>query len=169
MRQSIANAEKIYQGLKEAEINFIVHLPESYMKELIPFIRKDPSIKYVQVCREEVGVNIAAGALLGGKRPAILMEDTGLGNSINPLVSIHSLWRIPLLMLMSYRGDVGDFTFYTAPCRYAEPVLKALGIGSYVLRDPEQIIPMIRDCSRTTFAQKMPVALLVAKQVIWEE
>lgn len=169
MRLSVANAERIYQGLKEAGIDFVLHLPESYMKEVIPFIQRDPSMRYVQVCREEVGINIAAGALLGGKKPAILMEDTGLGNSINPLVSIHSLWRIPLLMLMSYRGDVGDFTFYTAPCRYAGPVLEALGFPSYVLRDPAQIVPMIRDCSRTTFAQKMPVALLMTKQVIWEE
>jgi sulfopyruvate decarboxylase subunit alpha len=92
MRRSIENAEKVYRGLKESKIDFVVHLPESYMKEVIPFIQQDASMKYVQVCREEVGVNIAAGAFLGGKRPALLMEDTGLGNSVNPLVSDHRLF-----------------------------------------------------------------------------
>jgi len=169
MKRSREKAERIYLGLKEAGIDFICHLPESYLKEVIPFIQKDPSMKYIQVCREEVGVNIAVGALLGGKRPAILMEDTGIGNSLNPLVSIHKLWRIPLLLVMSYRGDVGDFTFYTAPCGYAKPVLDTVGIASYVLRTPEETVPMIKDCVRTMFAQKVPVGVFITKQVIWEE
>ena len=52
MRRSIENAEKVYRGLKESKIDFVVHLPESYMKEVIPFIQQDASMKYVQVCRE---------------------------------------------------------------------------------------------------------------------
>ena len=155
--------------MKESEIDFVIHMLETYMKDVIPFIQQDSSMKYVQVCREETGVNIAAGAFLGGKRPALLMEDTGLGNSINPLVSIHSLWRIPLLLVVSYRGDVGDFAFYTAPCRFAKPLLDTLGISSYVLRNPDEIVPMIRDCVQSTFAQKAPVAVLLTKQIIWEE
>jgi len=167
MKRSVQNAERIYQGLKEAKIDFVVHLPESYMKEVIPFIQQDSSMKYVQVCREEVGVNIAAGAFLGGKKPAMLMEDTGVGNSVNPLVSIHNLWRIPLLLVLTYRGDIGDFTFYTAPCKYAKPLLDSLGISSYILRDPEEIVPMIYDCVQSALAQKMPVALLLTKQIIY--
>jgi len=101
-------SEAVYKGMKGAGIDFVVSVPCVNLRELICLVDIDPKIDHVPVTREEEGVGIAAGAYMGGKRPALLMQNSGLGNCINALASLNGLYRIPLLMIISHRGGEGE-------------------------------------------------------------
>lgn len=98
----------VYRGLKRADIDFAASLPCVNLQQLLGLISEDPKIIHVPVTREEEGVGLCAGAWMGGKRPALLMQNSGLGNSINALASLDVLYGIPLLMIISHRGGPGE-------------------------------------------------------------
>ena len=98
----------VYQGMKRAGINFATSVPCVNLQELLALVSGDPEIIHVPVTREEEGVGICAGAWMGGRRPALLMQNSGLGNSINALASLDILYGIPLLMIISHRGGKGE-------------------------------------------------------------
>ena len=77
--------DAIYDGLKDAGIDFIASVPCTGISEILARIDEDPEITHVQATREDEGIGICAGAYLGGKKPAIIMQTSGLGNSINAL------------------------------------------------------------------------------------
>ena len=90
------STEAIYNGLKDAGIDFIVSVPCVNLSKLLNMIDEDDSITHIPVTREEEGIGLCAGAYLGGKRTAILMQNSGLGNSINALKSLTELYGFPL-------------------------------------------------------------------------
>ena len=81
------SSEAIFNGLKDCGIDFIVSVPCVNLSKLLDMIDEDSEITHIPVTREEEGIGICAGAYLGGKSPAILMQNSGLGNSINALKS----------------------------------------------------------------------------------
>lgn len=95
---------EILDILKQNGYDFGVMLPCSKIKNLIELIEKDPNIRIIPVTREEEGVGICAGAYLAGKKPFMLIQSSGLGNSFNALASLIKTYEIPLLILASYRG-----------------------------------------------------------------
>lgn len=127
MCDSMDSSEAIYDGLKDAEIDFIVSSSCIDLSKLIDMIDEDDEIIHVQATREEEGIGICAGAYLGGKRPAILMENSGLGNSINALKSLMELYEFPLLIIMSHRGSEGENDVSHVPIGESTPrILEAM-------------------------------------------
>ena len=102
------SSRAVYEALKKAGIDFVVTLPCVNLGEVLKMVECDPDIKHVPVTREEEGFGICAGAFLGGKKPAILMQNSGLGNSVNALASLFKLYQFPVLMVMSHRGTLGE-------------------------------------------------------------
>src|SRR5438105_7084181 len=100
-----AAAELVIKGLKDAGIGFLTTLSESWLFEVHRQASADPYFTVVPVANEAEGVGICAGTWLGGKKSAILMENSGLRVACEPLARLQG---IPVLMLMSYRGDGGD-------------------------------------------------------------
>ena len=98
----------IYSGLKHAGIDFAVSVPCVNLQELLVLVEEDPDIIHLPATREEEGVGLCAGAWMGGRRPALLMQNSGLGNCINALASLDMLYGIPLLMIISHRGGKGE-------------------------------------------------------------
>jgi sulfopyruvate decarboxylase subunit beta len=103
----------VYQGMKRADINFVTSVPCVNLQELLVLVSGDPEIIHVPATREEEGVGICAGAWMGGRRPALLMQNSGLGNSINALASLDMLYGIPLLMIISHRGGQGRAGYWS--------------------------------------------------------
>ena len=85
------SSEAIFNGIKDAGIDFIVSVPCVNLSKLLNMIDEDDEIIHIPVTREEEGIGICAGAYLGGKKTAILMQNSGLGNSINALKSLTQL------------------------------------------------------------------------------
>jgi len=88
-------------------IDFVCSVPCNMLAGVLKRIEQAP-VLHVPVTREEEGVGIAAGASLGGKRPALLMQNSGLGNSLNALLSLTKLYSLPLPLIISQRGGKGE-------------------------------------------------------------
>lgn len=158
-------ADVILGGLKEAGINLVASLPDINLTQLLRVIREDHEVVHVPLCREEEGIGICAGAYLVGKKCAVVMQNGGFFNSNNAIVSTLLQYQIPLLMLIYYAGDIGDRTFSTSG-GMTEPVLNALGIRFYILREPNQAKEIIKRAQVLTEDSKRPVALLLTKEVL---
>ncbi len=155
----------ILEGLKEAGVDLIATLPDINIKDLLRLIEADGQVNHVPLCREEEGIGICAGAYLVGKKCALIMQNGGLYNSVNGIVSTLLHYQIPLLLLIYYAGDIGDRTFSTTGAM-TEPVLEALGIRSYILRRPEEAKDLIRRTLVLTLDYKRPVAILLTKDIL---
>ena len=119
----------VHLGLRRAGINFAASVPCVNLKELLERLDSDRDIIHLPVTREEEGVGICAGAWMGGCRPALLMQNSGLGNCINALASLDLLYGIPLLMIISHRGGRGESIVGQVPMgRLTVPLLEAIGI-----------------------------------------
>lgn len=158
-------AQEILGGLKEAGISLVATLPDINLAELLRIVEQDQSITHVPLCREEEGIGICAGAYLVGKKCAAIMQNGGFFNSNNAIVSTLLQYQIPLLLLIYYAGDIGDRTFSTSGS-VTRPVLDALGIRSYVLREPHQVKEIIKRAQILTEDSKRPVALLLTKEIL---
>lgn len=158
-------ADIILSGLKEAGVNLVASLPDINLTQLLHAIQEDREITHVPLCREEEGIGICAGAYLVGKKCAVVMQNGGFFNSNNAIVSTLLQYQIPLLMLIYYAGDIGDRTFSTSG-GLTEPVLDALGIRTYILREPSQAKEAIKRAQILTEDSKRPVALLLTKEVL---
>ena len=95
-------------GLLEAQgYDFFSGVPCSMIEGLIATLETHPRLPYVPAVREDVAVGLAAGAWLAGRRPMVLMQNSGLGTSMNALVSLSLMYRLPALLLVTWRGHRG--------------------------------------------------------------
>src|SRR5207237_8537333 len=108
MPVSVAHSRLIYDALKACDVKIISALPETWLVHLIRMAEEDPEITLVRLAKEEEGVGISAGAHLAGVKSAMLMQNHGFLASINGIVSLAHLYKIQLLMLISYRGEFGE-------------------------------------------------------------
>src|ERR1700709_619012 len=101
MPVSVTNSQLIYDSLKACDIRLMSALPETWLVHLIRMAEDDPDVTLVRLAQEEEAVGISAGAHLAGMKSAMLMQNHGFLASINGIVSLSQLYRIPLLMLIS--------------------------------------------------------------------
>ena len=161
----IEAAKAIVMGLKGAGINLVATLPDVNLADVLSEVDEDREIIHVPLCREEEGMGICAGAYLVGKRCAAIMQNGGFFNSNNAIISTLLQYQIPLLLLIYYAGDIGDRTFSTTGSM-TEPLRRALGIRSYVVREPDQAKEAIKRAQIVAEDSKRPVALLLTKEVL---
>lgn len=151
--------------MKEAGINFVTSLPDYNLARLLELVDREPDFKHVPLCREEEGIGICAGAYLGGKTTAIIMQNGGFLNSCNALTTTALNFNIPIVLMIYYAGDIGDEGFSTLGS-VTEPVLRALGIRYYVLREMKDIKPVIKGATTLAIDSRRPVAVLLTKDVL---
>ena len=101
-------SKKIIKQLKKSGVNFYLSVPCKLLANMIKILERDKEVYYSSVPREEEGVGICAGAYLGNKFPCIMMQNTGIGNSVNAIVSLLQLYNFPVVFLISYRGTPGE-------------------------------------------------------------
>ena len=158
-------AKTILTGLKQAGIDLIASLPDINLADLLGEVEADRDVVHVPVCREEEGIGICAGAYLVGKKCAAIMQNGGFFNSNNAIVSTLLQYQIPLLLLIYYAGDIGDRTFSTTG-GMTEPVLQALAIRYYIMRDTADAPELIKRAQVLSEDAKRPVALLLTKEAL---
>lgn len=99
------NAQVFLDELKAHGYNFFTGVACSYLTELINLISADSEVTYIAATNEGDAVGIAAGAYLGGNKPVVFMQNSGLGNAVNPITSLLDTFQIPILFLITHRGD----------------------------------------------------------------
>ncbi|MBE6509204.1 MAG: sulfopyruvate decarboxylase subunit alpha [Methanobrevibacter sp.] len=156
------SSEAIFDGLKDAGIDFIVSVPCVNLSKLLDMINEDEEIIHVPVTREEEGIGICAGAYLGGKKPAILMQNSGLGNSVNALKSLTELYEMPLLMIMSHRGTEGENICGQVPMGQSTPrILEAMDFKFFKPGNPEGAYEDLKEAWDLSVEEGKPVSLLL--------
>lgn len=156
------SSEAIFNGLKDAGIDFIVSVPCVNLSKLLNMIDEDGEITHVPVTREEEGIGICAGAYLGGMKPAILMQNSGLGNSINGLKSLTELYEFPLLMIMSHRGTEGENICGQVPMGESTPLLlKAMDYKFFKPAHPEGAYEDVKEAWDLSKEEGKPVSVLL--------
>ncbi len=156
------SSQAVYNALKKTGTNFVVSLPCVNLGKIMKMVDSDPDIIHVPVTREEEGLGICAGAFMGGKNPAILMQNSGLGNCVNALASLFELYKLPLLMIMSHRGTEGEFMSAQKPMGKATPkVLDALQIPYFNPNTPEEALNIIPEAWEAAKKRGNPVGILL--------
>ncbi len=169
MPVSVDNSRVIYDALKAGGVRVISALPETWLVHLIRMADEDPETILVRLAKEEEGVGISMGAHLAGAPSAMLMQNHGFLAAINGVVSGAQLFRIPLLMLISARGEFGEGDpWQTEGGLVTSHVLDALRIPFDSLEDPADAPTKIESALTLAHASNRPVALLLSRSLMWE-
>src|SRR5438876_5484228 len=161
MPVSLENSKLIYRALKGCGIRLLSALPETWLVHLIQIAEDDPQMTLVRLAKEEEGVGLSAGAHFAGVKSAMLMQNHGFLAAINGIVSFAHLYKVPLLMLISYRGGFGERDpWQTQGGNVTEPLLRALGIPYQLLDDPKTVAKKVQQAQALAESSLQPVALL---------
>jgi sulfopyruvate decarboxylase subunit alpha len=170
MPVSAANSQLVFDALKACGIRVMSALPETWLVHLIRLADDDPDVTLVRLAKEEEGVGISMGAHLAGVKSAMLMQNHGFLAAINGIVSGAQLYRIPLLMLISDRGSFGERDpWQTEGGAVTESVLAALRIPAMRLSEPARVASQIRQAQTLALSSNKPVALLLTRDLMWED
>ncbi len=170
MPVSTVSSKLIYDALKASEIGLVSALPETWLVHLIRMAEEDPAMILVRLAKEEEGVGISAGAHLAGIKSAMLMQNHGFLASVNGIVSCAQLYRIPLLMLISHRGEFGERDpWQTEGGSVTEHVLRALRIPYTLLEERGHVAHRISKALTLAHSANRPVALLLCRDLMWED
>ena len=170
MPVSVASSRLLYDCLKDAGVRIMSALPETWLVHLVRMAEEDPEMTLVRLAKEEEGVGISAGAHLAGVRSAMLMQNHGFLASVNGIVSCAQLYRIPLLMLISHRGEFGERDpWQTEGGGVTTHVLDALRIPHARIEAPEQVRGRVTKAQTLAHAASRPVALLLCRDLMWED
>jgi len=152
--------------LKKHGFNFFTGVPCSILKDIINCLQVDPDVPYVSATREDEAIGIATGAFLGGQKPVVLMQNSGLGNSMGALASLPLLYKIPMLLLISWRGYQGkDAPEHLIMGKNTIKLLKDTGIPTQIL-SKKRTEKAISTAVNVMEEQQVPVAIVIKRGVI---
>jgi sulfopyruvate decarboxylase subunit alpha len=170
MPVSETNSKVVYGALKSAGVRLCSALPETWLVHLIRLAEDDPEMILVRLAKEEEGVGVSMGAHLAGWPSALLMQNHGFLQAVNGIVSGAMLYRIPLLLVISDRGHMGERDpWQTEGGRYTRRVLDALNIQWSELRDPDQAEAAVARAATLAGSSLSPVAVLLTRGLMWKE
>jgi sulfopyruvate decarboxylase subunit alpha len=170
MPVSETNSKLVYGALKAAGVRLCSALPETWLVHLIRLAEDDPEMILLRLAKEEEGVGVSMGAHLAGWPSALLMQNHGFLQAVNGIVSGAMLYRIPLLLVISDRGHLGERDpWQTEGGRYTRRVLDALNIQWSELRDPDHAETAVAKAATLAGSSLSPVAVLLTRDLMWEE
>jgi sulfopyruvate decarboxylase alpha subunit len=158
----VAFPEEIHREFAAAGVSLVGYVPDAGHKRLIELCRADRRMRTVALTTEEDGIGLAAGAWLGGQRAVLLMQSSGVGNTIN-VAGLLKTCRIPLVMVVTMRGEAGEFNSWQVPMgQGTRATLEAMGVTVRRADEARKIAPLVRRALREEKAQ----AVLIAQHVI---
>ncbi|MGH7311788.1 MAG: thiamine pyrophosphate-binding protein, partial [Candidatus Rokuibacteriota bacterium] len=147
--------------LEDQGFDFFAGVPCSLIADVIGALERHPRLPYVAAVREDVAVGVAGGAWLGGRRPAVLMQNSGLGTSLNALASLSVMYGLPALLFVTWRGWRGqDAPEHLLMGEISPRLLELLGISHRALT-PASLATDVSWARQEMDARGRPVALLV--------
>lgn len=155
--------EIVHERLRAHGVSVVAHVPDAVLTPLIRALEADEAVEVVPLTREEEGVGVLSGAYLGGRRGALLLQSSGLGNAVNALGGLPLAYRIPFLVFVSPRGRLAEFNPSQVPMGRAVPgVLDALGIEWLEMTRVDEVAAQVDQAARTCFSTELPVALVIS-------
>jgi sulfopyruvate decarboxylase alpha subunit len=157
---------ELFRALKSHQVRQVSYVPDAGHKRLIELCHGDGGMAVVPLTTEEEGIGLAAGAWLGGKRAALLMQSSGVGNCVNAF-TLACNCGLPLLMLVTMRGEWGEFNPWQVPMGQATPeILRLSGMRSLRLERAEDAYATAAAAAKLAFEGYASVAVLISQRLI---
>ncbi len=157
---------QLYDLLRKHNITQFGYVPDAGHAVLIDRSLADPGAHSIALTTEEEGVALVAGADLGGARAVLLMQSSGVGNCIN-MLSMLAVCQIPLTMLITMRGDWGEFNPWQVPMGQAtRGVLEAMGVLVSAAQQEDDVVPLAEGALRIAYNTFRPAAVLIGQRVL---
>src|SRR5499426_2541778 len=145
--------------LRRNSIRMFATVPDSIVTHVLEHLGSDADCRVVTVTREEEGVGLLSGAWLAGRRGALLMQNSGLGNCVNALASLCVASQIPMVLVISHRGDLGEFNPAQVPMGQAtHSILDALGIRHITPGGVAELEAQGDGLVKLAYTRRLPVA-----------
>ncbi len=157
--------QRLFAALAASGIRSFAGVPCSILDHLTSAAEASDELDYLRASVEGEAVASAAGAWLAGRQAACLLQNSGLGNAVNPLASLAIPYRIPVLLVVSWRGEPGrsDAVHHLPMGRATPGLLELLGIPAEVLREDSDLEAQVAACVRHLETERAPAALIVPR------
>lgn len=157
---------ELHGVFRRAEIGHVSYVPDAGHTALINQCIADPDITTNVLTTEEEGIAIATGAWLGGKRAAILMQSSGVGNCIN-MLSLPVIARVPLLMLVTMRGEWAEFNPWQNPMGQATQIsLEAIGVTVLRADTAVDVVETVQQATTMAYDSDQQIAVLIGQRLL---
>ena len=149
----------------EINIKTVGYVTAAGLTDLIKSCEADNDINAVVKTTEEEGIGLSAGAWLGGDKSAVLMQSSGVGNTVNAIASIITSCQFPLFMIVTMRGQFGESNPWQIPMGQAvAPVLKSLGVHVFEVETDKEAAEAIEAGLKMAFVSNAAVAVLIGQK-----
>ncbi len=153
----------VHETLRANDIRLATYVPDKVLTPLIAALHADAAFTTLVCTREEEALGVVCGAWMGGMRGVVLMQTSGFATLPNALASLAVPYQMPLVMLISERGTLGEFNIGQAMvCRTMRPVLAALAIEHHTLTRIEEVGFVVDRTIRQAIATQAPAALILS-------
>lgn len=168
MTASVAHpsGRSIIDAVKSARVEFIASVPDiTTSNGLLWPISRDPGLKLIRLCKEDEGISVCAGLSYCDKRAILLMQQTGLMDSLNALRAMGVDYGLPICMMVGLLGkepELHPSKSRSYGVRVIMPVLEAMGITHHLIQEPGEV-DVIRPAIESAYQSSRPVCLLIGR------
>ncbi|MBR0668713.1 decarboxylase [Roseomonas hellenica] len=153
----------VRQALKDNDVRLVTYVPDNVLRPLIDGLHADPFFTCFPTAREEEAVGIVSGAAMAGMRGIVLMQTSGFATLPNALASLAVAFQIPVLLMVSERGTLGEFNPGQAiVCRTMRPILDSMGIEHHTMSRLDEAAFIADRTMRQAFATRWPACLILS-------
>jgi sulfopyruvate decarboxylase alpha subunit len=153
---------EVHRELEAAGVTVVGYVPDAGHKRLIELCQADRSMRAVVLTTEEDGIGLAAGAWLGGKRSVLLMQSSGVGNTVNVLGLLKTC-GFPLVMIVTMRGEAGEFNSWQVPMgQGTQPAFETMGVKVKRAASADEVAPLVASALK----DRQATAVLISQKVI---
>src|SRR5216683_7249980 len=158
--------QEVHRALSTAQVRIVGYVPDAGHQRLIELCQGERKMRSVVLTTEEEGIGLAAGAWLGGERSVLLMQSSGVGNCVNAL-TLASNCGFPLLIIVTMRGEWGEFNPWQIPMGQATPdTLRLAGVHTLRLERAEDASTTVTAAAKLAFGGYGAAAVLIAQRMI---
>jgi sulfopyruvate decarboxylase alpha subunit len=156
----------VFREIKARDIKTVCTVPDGGLTRLLNMVEADAGMRLVTLSTEEEGIGVATGQWLGGTRAMIAMQSSGVGNCVNAL-GLPTTFRAPCLMLITMRGQWGEFNPWQVPMGQAvRPVLEAVGVKCFPVEKAEEVGEVFVAAADLAFHGQFSAAVLISQRII---
>lgn len=159
-------SKDIHGVLAAANVGLIATVPDAGLSRTLDLCRKNRKMHVITLSSEQDGIGILIGAWLGGKRAALLMQSSGVGNCVNAFATIAAC-RLPCLMIVTMRGEWGEFNPWQVPMGQATPkIMDTMGVVLHRADRAEDVGPAVTAAAAIAFDSDRAAAVLIGQRLI---
>ena len=162
------DAQAFWNVLKARDLTFFAGVPDSTFQAAFNVMVKDPDIRYVPAVREDVALGLASAAYFAGRLGGVMMQNSGIGNIVNPLTSFSLMYKVPALLIVGWRGYGGppnDAPEHWIMGVKTPEIFDLLGVP-YQILEADNLESVLDRLLAAIEEQSVPGALLVRAGVI---